>query len=160
MQNLSFPQENLRDSQLLAIRSMFDHAIPSSVEEWLDAASPQSAGGLPLIGLPLGPGLDNTWGATHFLRTTRPDLPQTLLVIRLLANQALCVDIANSGARGSASATHRLLLVAAEARTADLRPIASILKEASVRVIAAPFTLSDLDQVVEPKMSRARRVRR
>ena len=63
-------------------------------------------------------------------------------------------------ARVSASATHRLVLVAAEARTADLRPIAPILKEAGVRVVAAPFTLSDLDQVVEPKLSRARRVRR
>lgn len=82
------------DRHLDALQTLFDERIPVSVCEWLKRDSPMVAGGLPILGLPIGPGVDNTWGATQYLRARRPELPARFLAIRLLGARALCIEIA------------------------------------------------------------------
>jgi hypothetical protein len=82
------------DRHLEALQALFEAPIPVSVREWLINGTPEVIGGLPLLGLPIGPDLGNAWGATQYLRTCRPELPTRFLVIRLLGERALCVDIA------------------------------------------------------------------
>lgn len=51
--------------------------------------------GLPILGLFLNFGLTSVIGATAHLRKKRPDLPKSLIPIRLLDVRALCLDLEN-----------------------------------------------------------------
>ena len=74
-------------------QTLFDAPIPESVQQWLISGAPKVAGGLALLGLPIGPDLNNAWGATQYLRTCRPDLDPQFLVIRLVEERAMCIDL-------------------------------------------------------------------
>ena len=75
------------------LQTLFDAPIPESVQQWLICGAPKVAGGLALLGLPIGPDLNNAWGATQYLRTCRPDLDPQFLVIRLVEDRVMCIDL-------------------------------------------------------------------
>lgn len=86
-----------QDQHLTILQALFEYPLPESVRRWLIKGTPRIAGGLPLLGLPIGADLDNAWGATQYLRVCRPDLAPRFLVIRLLGERALCIDLAAGG---------------------------------------------------------------
>jgi hypothetical protein len=84
------------DQHLVALQALFNIQLPTSVRRWLVEGAPIVAGGLPLLGLPIGPDLDNAWGATQYLQALRPDLDPNFLVIRLVDDRVLCIDLGGS----------------------------------------------------------------
>ena len=53
-----------------------------------------------------------------------------------------------------------MLLYSEEAAEVDLTGIASALDELAVSVVSAPYRLAELDQILEVRLAKARRVRR
>jgi hypothetical protein len=86
-----------RKDQVAALSSLLGVPIPTVYGEMLVTHGTTVIYGLPVLGLPLSPDLDSTWGATLLLRDRRPDLPRDLIAIRLMDKRALCLQGTASG---------------------------------------------------------------
>ena len=99
---------NRRNEIISSLEEYFQLKFPKSYREFLLIKGEEKINGLPIYGLPFKlPESNNAWElsiffeelpliqATEVLRFHRPDLPKSLVAIRLLDVRALCLDLQN-----------------------------------------------------------------
>ena len=82
-----------QDDQVQLAEALLGAPLPASYVRFLSERGSALVNGLPILGFPLSPDLSSVWGATELVRVARPDLPQSLIAIRLLDTRALCLDL-------------------------------------------------------------------
>lgn len=101
-------RRNRRDEIISFLEEYFQLKFPKSYREFLLIKGEEKINGLPIYGLPFKlPESDDAWElsifleklpliqANEILRFHRPDLPNSLVAIRLLDVRALCLDLKN-----------------------------------------------------------------
>ncbi len=82
-----------QDDQTQLLEALLGVSLPISYVRFLSERGSNLVNGLPVLGFPLSLELSSVWGATELVRAARPDLPQSLVAIRLLDTRALCLDL-------------------------------------------------------------------
>ncbi len=82
-----------QDERIQLAEALLGVSLPASYAKFLLERGSTLVNGLPLFGFPLNTDTSSVWGATELLRVARPDLPHSLIVIRLLDTRALCLDL-------------------------------------------------------------------
>jgi hypothetical protein len=73
---------------------------------------------------------------------------------------SLILADASSLAASTPGGARRLLLYSQDVRDADFAPVASDLNALGVEIVRAPYRIADLDQMLDARLAKARRVRR
>lgn len=84
---------NYRDELIDDISELLGIKLPGSYSSFLKQKGSTIVNGLPILGMPVSFDLDSVWGATEFLRSQRPDLPNQFIAIRFIDAIAYCLDL-------------------------------------------------------------------
>jgi len=77
---------------ILLLEDLLNLKLPQSYIRAVAGQKKKGAQDQGILGLPLTPDIDSAWGATEYLRNTRPDLPERYLVISFIGDVALCLE--------------------------------------------------------------------